>query len=255
MSDAFLASARLRDAGFPHGFSTRASGVDVGLLAGAIGLDAAATYQVNQVHGARVVRGVGDPGDLRHEEADAVIAWAAAVDRDATLPAVGIRVADCVPVLVGDRTTGAVAAIHAGWRGLVAGVIGASLRAMDEAGSASREVGSRVAAIGPCIGPCCFEVGRDIAREIARAVASDAVIARHAGEKAFVDLRLAARLRLRADGLDDGAIDDVAGCTRCDAARFFSYRRDGAAAGRHLALIRSFRPSQAQSSSSSSSST
>jgi YfiH family protein len=143
-----------------------------------------------------------------------------------------VRVADCVPVLVGARTSGAVAAIHAGWRGVVAGVLGAALAALD--GDAGRER-ERVAAIGPCIGPCCFEVGADVAESIARATDEPRVVTRVVGDKAFVDLRRAVRAQLAKAGVVD--VEDVPGCTRCEPARFFSFRRDAAASGRHLAAI------------------
>jgi copper oxidase (laccase) domain-containing protein len=135
--------------------------------------------------------------------------------------AVGVRVADCVPVLVGDVATGDVVAIHAGWRGVVAGVVGAALR----------ELGARhpVAAIGPCIESCCFEVGPEVAAQLG-------FVIREADGKAFVDLRAAVRSQLRAAGIEEGRIDDVGGCTKHET-RFHSFRRDGANSGRMLASI------------------
>ena len=180
-----------------------------------------AVYQASQVHGARVVHAGGDREMLRREEADALVAAASL--------AVGVRVADCVPVLVGDRTTGVVAAIHAGWRGVVAGVIAAAIDEMP--------AGAKVAAIGPCIGPCCFEVGADVGAQIAEACGEPSAVASVRGDKAHVDLRVAVRALLRRAGLADADVDDVPGCTKCDAVRFFSYRRDGANAGRQLAVI------------------
>lgn len=223
-----LESARLRAAGFRHGFSTRRldfkplteAALDaIGL---ALRLDAARVHVASQVHGARVVVAGDDPAATSREEADAVVAPTSGA-------VVGVRVADCVPVLFADTRTGRVAAAHAGWRGLVAGVLEATL-------ATGAALGARfdVAAIGPCIGPCCFEVGADVAAEIA-GTRDAAVVVRRAGDKAWVDLRAAVRARLeRAGGID---VDDVAGCTKCDPERFFSHRRDGASAGRHLALI------------------
>ena len=219
-----LTSAPLATAGFLHAFSLR--GATEEDIARAVGVSPAALYQVTQVHGARVVHAGGERDLLRPEEGDALVATTPSV-------AVGVRVADCVPVLVGDRASGAVAAIHAGWRGIVSGVLRAALAAMPATGGG----GSRVAAIGPCIGPCCFEVGADVGAQIAGACADEGVVARHAGEKAYVDLRRAVRAELCAAGMADADVHDVPGCTRCDATRFFSYRRDGANAGRHLAAI------------------
>ena len=105
-------------------------------------------------HGRTVHRpGRGDaPGQSARVEADAVLASEAGV-------AVGIRVADCVPVLVGDPETGRAVAVHAGWRGVVAGVVAEAVAALE-----APDRGGLVAAVGPCIGPCCFEVGDEVAR-------------------------------------------------------------------------------------------
>ncbi len=241
---AILVAENLRRARFAHGFSTRAGGVSEGAYATAnfgagddaarvaenvkrfaagVGFAPSTLRQVTQVHGARIV----DAGTLRdaaaREEADALLLR---VKNETEARAIGVRVADCVPILVGSRTRG-VAAIHAGWKGVVSGVVAAALKELgaDDA----------VAAIGPCIGPCCFEVGVDVALQIATACGDPRVVARRDGEKAHLDLRLAVRAQLVAAGARD--IEDVPGCTRCDAARFFSYRRDGAQSGRHLAAI------------------
>lgn len=239
------ASARLAEAGFAHGFSTRLGGVsplpagpldfamlrDPGALAEnlrrygeATGLAVTRLYQVTQVHGARVVEAAGDPTAFREELADGVLA------RAGSGACVGVRVADCVPVLMADRATGDVVAAHAGWRGVVDGILAASVAVL----GGGREV---VAAIGPCIGVCCFEVGADVAQRIAESSTSGARRAEHAPGKCFVDLRAAVRAQLTALGVADGAIDDVAGCTRCESERFHSYRRDGDESGRMLAAL------------------
>jgi YfiH family protein len=210
-----LESALLRGAGFRHGFSIRpwdfraereGSEEAIALL---LRLPHERMFRVSQVHGARAIRAGGDPAALAQENADALVAD----ERDT---AVGVRVADCVPVLLASSTSGAVAAVHAGWRGVVAGVVASAFRlgAFD------------LAAIGPCIGACCFEIGEDVAQKLAPHV-----------RDGRGDLRAAVRAQLRAQGLPDAQIDDVAGCTRCDAERFFSHRRDGEAAGRHFAVI------------------
>ncbi len=225
-----LESALLRSAGFRHGFSTRIldfrapSAASVDSLAIVLRMDAARIFQVSQVHGARAIVAAGDRDAMMREEADALIATDAHV-------AVGVRVADCVPVLLADPTSGVVAAVHAGWRGLVAGVIESTVACARKSGG-----NLELAAIGPCIESCCFEVGGDVAQSIASASSAD-VIVRRADDKAFVDLRLAVRQRLIAAGLADAHIEDVRGCTKHDHERFFSHRRDGDLAGRHLAVI------------------
>jgi YfiH family protein len=182
---------------------------------------------VHQVHGARVVLASDaiDVAGRPREEADAIVA-----DAESGVHAVGVRVADCVPILVGDRRVGAVAAIHAGWRGIVAGVVGAAIAELGK--FASKDY---VAAIGPCIEACCFEVGIDVAEAIARAAGDALVVVARDGEKARVDLRRAVHAQLAKAHVHD--VEDVPGCTKCDASRFFSYRRDGEASGRHIAVI------------------
>ncbi len=236
-----LESALLRRRGFAHGFSTRAVDIrpgrpeypgEIARFCEATGLARARLHQAKQVHGTHVaradrVREMPPEGTLVLE-ADA---WAAPAGHG---DVVGVRVADCLPVLVGaSGHKRAVAAVHAGWRGLVGGVIQAALVELDELSPGA----SRVAALGPCIGPCCFEVGLDVAEEIARAAGDASVVARRTEAKGYVDLRLAARFVLRRAGFADADIDEVPGCTRCDAARFFSHRREAEASGRHLAAI------------------
>jgi YfiH family protein len=214
-----LRSQLLSQAGFAHAFPMRdASDAE---LAEALGVDA--IVQVKQVHGARAVEASQASG----EEGDAIVARAGAGP-----VAVGVRTADCVPVLVACVRSGDVAAIHAGWRGVVAGVVRAGVESLR-----ASEAPRLAAAIGPCIGACCFEVGRDVATRIAEACGDAGVVDREAGEKAYVDLRRAVRAQLRALGVEDALIDDVPGCTRCDAASFHSYRRDGASSGRMLSAI------------------
>ena len=214
-----LRSALLEKVGFPHGFPTR-DATEAELL-GALGSSTIA--QVRQVHGARAV----DATESSLEEADAVVGRARPIDGRgvgaATISiAVGVRVADCVPVLIADEASGDVVAIHAGWRGVVLGVVRAGVERLKALAA--------VAAIGPCIGACCFEVGDDVARQVGFVVATR-------GGKAWVDLRAAVRAQLLALGIENMRIDEVPGCTRCDAARFHSFRRDGAGAGRMLAAI------------------
>jgi YfiH family protein len=241
-----LTSALLSNAGFAHGFATRRGGrsaapfdslnftvagsesgdnvkENLRLFAAQVGFSLAELHLVDQVHGAGVYIAEAVPRRGRNE-ADAIIVEDGRVG--------GVRVADCLPILVGDMMTGRAAAIHAGWRGIEAGVIGAALSALGD----SRNM--RVAALGPCIGPCCFEVGVDVADRIALAAGDPEVVVRRSEGKAYVDLRLAARAQLRAYGVASGDVESVGGCTKCDSVLYFSFRRDGQNSGRHLAVIR-----------------
>jgi polyphenol oxidase len=222
-----LRSEILGAAGLLHAFPERgATDADIvrelGLPPGA------AIVQVKQVHGADAIDAALAGPDRC---ADALVARA-----DDGRVAVGVRVADCVPVLVGDDATGDVAAIHAGWRGIVAGIVRAGVERLGASGSRSGAT-RLVAAIGPCIGPCCFEVGRDVAEQIVRASHGARVIIAERGDKAYVDLRAAVRAQLLAVGVKGTRIDDVAGCTKHETARFYSFRRDGPGSGRMLAAI------------------
>jgi hypothetical protein len=186
----------------------------------ALRFDVSRLVQVEQVHGDRVI--FAGKEELFGEKADALVATEPGT-------AVGVRIADCVPILLADPASGRVAAVHAGWRGVVAGIVGKTIALARE-----RSIAFGLAAIGPCIGACCFEVGLDVAKTIA-GVTHESVIERSTEDKAWVNLRRAVRLQLLRGGI--AAIDDVQGCTRCDAEHFFSHRRDGDAAGRHLGVI------------------
>jgi polyphenol oxidase len=227
-----LTSALLARAGFAHAFPERTT--TDGELGRALGIDAdAAVVQVKQVHGGEAIEVFGASAADGAEganggpdrEGDALVARAGA-----RLVAVGMRVADCVPILVADEATGSVAAIHAGWRGVTRGIVAAAV------GKLGRR-GRLVAAIGPCIGPCCFEVGRDVGAQIAAAARGARVVASEQGDKVYVDLRAAVRAQLIEAGLGADRIDDVPGCTKHEAVRFHSFRRDGAESGRMLAAI------------------
>jgi YfiH family protein len=212
-----LTGPLLRAAGFQHGFTTRDGTLED------LGFASPRVFTVTQVHGSNVVVAAGSPDEARGEQADAIVM--------AEGRAGAVRVADCVPILVGDRVTGRAAAIHAGWRGVVGGVVPAALAAMRV------RPADLVAAIGPCIESGCFEVGDDVAAQITDAVPSPGVVVKREVRKAWVDLVVAVRAQLEACGVPVASIDRVGGCTKCDAARFHSYRRDGAASGRLLGVI------------------
>ncbi|HEY6078671.1 MAG TPA: polyphenol oxidase family protein [Polyangiaceae bacterium] len=153
--------------------------------------------------------------------------------------AYGVRSADCVPVLVADEASGAVMAIHAGWRGVVAGAVEAGVLALREAGAGHR--GRLLAAIGPHISLPAFEVSEDVAAELVAACPAPnaaAVVERLPDHpKPHIDLRALVTQKLLALGLGQADIDQVGGCTVLAPARYFSFRRDGKRSGRHLSAI------------------
>jgi len=170
---------------------------------------------LRQVHGTRVVE---IDGTSRADALAEPPAADAAIVREPGI-AVAVRSADCLPVLFADRRGTVVAAAHAGWRGLAAGVLEATVNAM---GVATHDV---VAWIGPAIGPRRFEVGRDVYDAYVGADAGDAAcFVPHRDGKWHADLPGLARRRLARAG-----VQGVAGGTWCtveDAARFHSWRRD-----------------------------
>jgi YfiH family protein len=171
--------------------------------------------RLRQIHSARVVD--AHPGDCG--DGDALLG---------SRPGLALRVitADCVPVLL--ESAAAIAAVHAGWRGLAAGIVGAAASRLGER--------PRAAVVGPAIGGCCYEVGPEVAAAVAAEVGSDAVILdRGEGRRPHLDLPLAARLLLERAGVDD--IATVGVCTRCEPTRLWSYRRDGRGAGRNYAFL------------------
>jgi YfiH family protein len=135
-------------------------------------------------------------------------------------PRVGVTVlaADCLPVALG--CDGAVAMLHAGWRGLSAGVLEQGVRELRELGADETPI---AAVVGPGAGVCCYEVGAEV---------HDAFAGVHAHGR-HLDMRAIADERLRAAGVAD--VRHVYDCTICDE-RFFSYRREGARAGRHAGI-------------------
>jgi polyphenol oxidase len=137
-------------------------------------------------------------------------------------PGVGAMVlaADCLPVALG--CDGAVAMIHAGWRGLAAGVLEQGVGALRALGAEQTPI---AAVVGPGAGVCCYEVGAEVHEAFADAHA-------HVHGRRL-DLRAIAEERLRAAGATE--VSHVSACTICDE-RFFSYRREGAAAGRHAGV-------------------
>lgn len=138
--------------------------------------------------------------------------------------AVSVRTADCYPILLADPEHRAVAAIHAGWRGTAAGVVSRAIARMQNVYGTRAE--ALYAAIGPGIGGCCYEVGLEVARQFGM---------RAAGR---LNLGAANHKQLIAAGVAEARIAVIAGCTYCDAERFYSYRRQGERAGRMISFIR-----------------
>jgi YfiH family protein len=183
-------------------------------LCDAVGADPDGATMAWQRHGATVTRaqprGIVTPGTV-YDHCDGL--WSDEPGR-----AMLLLTADCMPIAL-VRTEGdspAVGILHAGWRGLLAGIVAAGVRALG-----ARSV---AAAIGPSIGPCCYEVGEEVATPFREAFGEDVVV----DDK--LDLWTSAERALRAAGVD--RVDRTDLCTSCHADRFFSHRRDHGRTGR-----------------------
>ena len=246
-----LISELLSRAGFRHAFFTRQGGVSEGAFASlnfsiaagdvadhvaenlrragrALDVDPERIYLLSQVHGRAVQLANGDePHEtFVRREGDIVVGESPSL-------ACGVRTADCVPVLLGDKRSGRVAAVHAGWRGVAGGAVAAGVERLQLMAAGSAEL---VAAIGPHISLTAFEVSDDVANEL-RAASPEPDVVDWSRTRPHVDLRRIVRAQLISLGLSTDAIDDVPGCTVLDATRFFSFRRDGQASGRLLSAI------------------
>jgi YfiH family protein len=194
----------------------------------AAGFGSAGPGVVRQVHGGRVVAASACE---QPPEADAVD-WGRG-DPGMLVPSV--RTADCVPVLLADAGGRAAAAVHAGWRGVVAGVVANSVEALSRRGAAPAAL---VAAIGPCIRSCCYEVGRDVGERVAAASGgASGIFSLRGPDRGLVDLQAAVREQLERAGARPASIHAAPFCTRCREDLFFSYRRDGSVAGRMMASV------------------
>ena len=193
-----------------HGFGTRCGNPE-------------AHVTLRQIHSDRVINA---HIARRHAiEGDALVTDEASVS-------IGIRTADCVPILLLDSRNRAVAAIHAGWRGTAAQISTRTLERM--AADFESEAPDVYAAIGPCIRECCYDVDEDVARQLAAFTPASAVAATG---KQKLDLAGANHFQLRAAGLKPERIFDCALCTRCLSEQFYSYRRRPGEPERMLSAI------------------
>lgn len=243
-----LQSSALLKAGFRHAFFTRHGGVSEGpfrslnlasntgdelanvsanrrIAEKALGLAADKLFFLSQVHGIHSVELLGG------ESFEKVVR----LEGDATLTGLsevgcGVRSADCGTILVGDERSGRVAAIHAGWRGVVLGVIESAIHALR-----ANQPSQLIAAVGPHIQRCCFEVGDEVAQQLAACSSLGQAVVDRSRARPHVDLRRLMRSKLEA--LDVQTIEDIDGCTVCEPSLYFSFRRDGQASGRLLSAI------------------
>lgn len=252
MSDAILSSRLLTQAGLRHGFTTRLGGVSVGPWASfnlstlvdddpdavaenrcmwsrETGLAWEAVVGLNQVHGAEVLLVDRPPEKLppkSERRFDASV-----TDRPDVVLAV--RTADCVPILLASDEPPAVAAVHAGWRGTLDGIVAQAVESLDE------HFGCRpdglLAAIGPCIGSEAFEVGPEVYDPFIERFGQE--VARRREGRLTVDLVAANRDWLGRAGLRPERIESLDLCTHARSDLFYSHRRDRGRTGRQMAFV------------------
>jgi YfiH family protein len=185
-----------------HGFGTRESRIDQEPMA-----------SVKQIHSGTVL--LVDRAGLAGE-GDGLVTGATGV-------AVSVRTADCYPILLVDTRRRVVAAVHAGWRGTTARIVTTAVELMCRRFDTSPS--DIYAAIGPGIGECCYPVGEEVGRMFGLPGAGR------------VDLAKQNRAQLMEARVPESQIERTGLCTSCDAARFYSYRREQSAAGRMISFI------------------
>ena len=212
-----------------HGFTTRRTGDfralrSLDTAVSALGTEGMTMRTARQVHSDKLAVVSAIPGpktEAPRPEADGLLSRQPGC-------LLGVRTADCLPILFVDRAKRGVAAVHAGWRGTLKSI---ARRAVDRM---TAEFVSQVAdievAIGPSIGPCCFEVGSEVASLFDEASVNSS-------DPPHVDLTNATRSQLSAAGIDPAKISVVNACTRCIEQDYFSHRRGGEEAGRMLAFV------------------
>jgi YfiH family protein len=256
-----LICAPLEQDGFVNGFSTRLGGVsdmpkDALSLAG-FNDDKAENILENrrrflklfsgtwslagcwQVHGAdvRVVESVADAKPAENEQGDTI--YCDAIVSDARGVLAGVKSADCVPLLFGDRGTGAFAAVHAGWRGTLAEIAGVAVKRL--AAEYKTQTADLRVAIGAAAGRCCYEVGSEVIDAFTNKFPNgDNLFTPTRDGHAFVDLLKANREQLVSAGVLEERIHIAPICTMCRNDLFFSYRREkslNGKVGRLMAVV------------------
>lgn len=216
-----------KEEGLAHAFTTR--GADPArALAAEAGVDLP-ILALRQVHGTAVQAFEGDgllEAGAPRREGDALITSRRRV-------ALMVSVADCVPILLCDPRSGHLGAVHAGWRGTVAGALRSALRALEARGSRPSDL---LVGIGPSIGPCCFEVGPEVIEALRRSdPEAEASITGPAAD--HVDLPGANRRQALRAGVPADRIESSGLCTVCRPDLLESYRRSAGSPGRMAGLI------------------
>lgn len=192
-----------------------------------IGVGRTALFTPKQVHG-NVVHEVGSGDDVEE---------VSAIEADALITAVpelalGVRTADCAPVLLASEDGRWVAAVHAGWRGAVGGIVEATVKALSARGVSP---GALIACVGPCIGPAAFEIGPEVASAVMACAPDDKVLFPGRDDRSHLDLAALVQSQLLRAGLH--RIENRAHCTASDLEAWYSHRAEGGKTGRQMSAI------------------
>jgi YfiH family protein len=196
----------------------------------ALHLEDARLITLRQVHSNRVHIIEEISNQWNQSEGDALITRVENI-------ALAVQIADCLPVLISDPVINVVAAVHSGWRGTLSGVLPQTIREMQRAFNSTPS--NLLVAIGPGIRECCFEVGHEVAELFDKAYPG-CCLAKPANArpgKFLLDLCGALDIQLNLAGVKLEKRYNLGACTRCNTSEFFSYRAEGAASGRMMAVI------------------
>jgi hypothetical protein len=210
-----------------HAFCTRFVGEEGSEAA--LGIPPGRLLTLRQVHGAEVL--------IFEENTRAALTYPLpydAVITDKKRVALGIWTADCLPILMVDRSKRIIAAVHAGWRGIWRGVIERTVNEMMKTfGCSPADI---LAGLGPGIGPCCYEVGTDVVSLFQNSHDTPDQLIQEREGRTYLDLKRAAQLELSKTGIPPDNIETIPLCTACREDLFFSFRRDKKP-GRQLSFI------------------
>ena len=207
-----------------HGFLSKNFNGDIDEAAHCSGLES--IYTIKQVHSNMVFLLNDESTEVKGRVGDAIVTTMRNLG-------VGIYTADCVPLLLVDEEAKVVAAVHAGWRGTLSGIVNMTIKSIEkDFGILPSNIS---AAIGPSIGMCCYEVGEEVAVQFMNKYDEwSELLYKKNDSKYFLDLRMANVKNLLDAGVANFEVMDI--CTMCNR-DFHSYRREGKRVGKQLSFI------------------
>lgn len=220
-----------------HGFSTRAFGnmrpnyptaVEARQkFAEILEIDPQKIVRMEQVHGTRFTWVTSADGDIDIAQTDSILS-------QESQTFLGVVTADCLPILLYDKSKKYVGVIHAGWKGVFYEIIKEAITEMIKQGSNPHDV---LVGIGPCIQVCCYDITQERSRLFQEKFTRWSGFIIEKEGKIFLDLPLLAKYQLKDLGIPEENIDEGNICTVHNVAEFYSFRKEGEYAGRFMGLI------------------